>query len=62
MSQTKSIRSRIIDLKPGGRILFIGEKERTIRNTASVIATLSGKRFSVRKGRESNTFMVYRYE
>ena len=62
MLQTKSIRSRIIALKPGGRILFVGEKERTIRNTASIIAGLSGKRFSVKKGKESNTFMVYRYE
>lgn len=60
MDVTKSIRSRLIALQPGGRLMFPVAKENTIRNTASIIANLSGKKFRVKKGTDS--IMVYRYE
>ena len=60
LANNKSIRSRLIALQPGGRLMFPVSKENTIRSTASIIAGLSGKRFRVKKS-ESN-IMVYRYE
>ena len=60
MTQTKSIRSRILGLQPGGRIFFVGAHEGTIRCTASAIAGLAGRRYAVRKSEDK--IMVYRYE
>lgn len=60
MDQNKSIRSRLIDLKPGNQILFVEGRENTIRNTACVVGGLTGKKFTCRK--VDNGIMVYRYE
>ena len=49
MLENKSIRSRLMALRPGGSIRFVDAKENTIRNTACVIGSLSGKKFRVRK-------------
>lgn len=63
IAENKSIRSRLIALQPGGRLYFVGAKENTIRNTASIIAGLQGKRFKVRKDEaDESKIMVYRYE
>lgn len=61
MVQNKSIRSRLLDLQPGGRLNFEGVKEATIRNTACIIGKLQGKKFKVRKD-SPEKIMVYRYE
>lgn len=47
-------------LQPGGSIRFMDAKENTIRNTACVIGSLSGKKFKVTK--KENLISVYRYE
>lgn len=60
MIQTKSIRSRLLALQPGGRLMFQGAKENTIRNTACVIGSLSGRKFRVTK--KADGISVYRYE
>ena len=60
MLENKSIRSRLMALRPGGSIRFVDAKENTIRNTACVIGSLSGKKFRVRKNGEN--IMVYRYD
>lgn len=60
IGKSKSIRGRLIALQPGGRLLFQGANENTVRNTASIIAGLTGKKFRVRK--TDNTITVYRYE
>ena len=61
MVQNKSIRSRLLSLRLGGRLYFEGAKENTVRNTACIIGGLQGKKFKVRKDSE-NVIMVYRYE
>lgn len=58
--ENKSIRGRIKDLQPGGKIYFVGAHEGTIRCTASAIANLAGRRYAVRK--TDDKIMVYRYE
>jgi hypothetical protein len=60
MVKAKSIRSRLMTLQPGGSIRFVDAKENTIRNTACVIGSLSGKKFKVTK--KENLISVYRYE
>ena len=60
MNNSKSIRSRLMALQPGGCLRFQGVKENTLRNTACIIGSLSGKRFKVSK--KDDVFSVYRYE
>lgn len=60
MIQTKSIRSRLLALQPGGCLRFQDAKENTIRNTACIIGSLSGRKYKVTK--KNNIIAVYRYE
>lgn len=60
MVQTKSIRSQLLDLKPRGCLRFRGVNEKTLRSTASVIGSLSGRKYKVAK--KNDVISVYRYE
>lgn len=60
MVKAKSIRSRLLALQPGGCLRFIDAKENTIRNTACIIGSLSGRKFKVNK--KAEYIAVYRYE
>lgn len=60
MMKNKSIRSRLLAMQSGKRVLFTEGHEGTIRNTASIIGSLSGRRYTCRK--TDKGIMVYRYE
>lgn len=62
MKKDKSLRSRLLDLEVNQHFKVVGTRyENTLRNYASTIGNLTGRKFSVMK-QGTTSVTVFRYE